>query len=356
MVKYVMNHTRNDNKISMSELDAQLSKLLQLLGSESKPNLTALSLRLRDLENLALTVKFFGYDLARKLAAELPPVQVHEPCPTRLKSKPSTQADIESDWAAYWLAQLKIPRIFHRKLWELAYVLQALWERNMIAEGRRGLGFGCGREPIPSYLASKGIHLTVTDIEPEDAQSKGWMDTNQHSTSIDALFMPHLIDQSTFDQNVKLRYVDMNAIPTDLANYDFCWSICSFEHLGSIEKGLAFVENSLATLRPGGVAIHTTEFNFLNDHETIDNWPTVLFQRRHFTELADRLRRKGHSVADLDFNVGDKPLDKFIDVPPFGNDWLSASALGWGTAPTHMKLSIDGFASTCFGLIVTKQN
>jgi hypothetical protein len=58
MVKYVMNHTRNDNKISMSELDAQLSKLLQLLGSESKPNLTALSLRLRDLENLALTVKF----------------------------------------------------------------------------------------------------------------------------------------------------------------------------------------------------------------------------------------------------------------------------------------------------------
>jgi hypothetical protein len=98
------------------------------------------------------------------------------------------------------------------------------------------------------------VRLTVTDMAPEEVRSKGWMNTDQHATTIDMLFMPHLIDRLTFDRNVALRYVDMKAIPSDLKDYDFCWSVCALEHLGSIAEGLAFVRNSPATLRPGGVA------------------------------------------------------------------------------------------------------
>jgi SAM-dependent methyltransferase len=337
------------------ELDAQLSKLLDLLGPEQQPNLNALTLKLRDLHNLALTVKFFGYDLARRLAEDLPPPLELKPRAINLCSKASTQADLESDWAAWWCGELKASRIFHRKLWEFAFVLQALWERGMIAGGRRGLGFGCGHEPVPSYLASKGVRLTVTDMAPEEAQNKGWMTSDQHTTTIDQLFMPHLVDRATFDRNISLQYVDMNAIPEDLAGYDFCWSVCALEHLGSIAAGMAFVRNSLETLRPGGVAVHTTEFNFLDDSQTIDNWPTVLFQRRHFTQLAQELRREGHDVGELDFGIGDKPLDKFIDVPPFAHDWPKPLALEWRDSPAHLKISIDGFASTCFGLIIGKR-
>jgi hypothetical protein len=103
------------------------------------------------------------------------------------------------------------------------------------------------------------------------------------------------------------------------------------------------------------VAIHTTEFNFLDDSQTIDNWPTVLFQRRHFTQLAAELRKEGHDVGELDFRIGDKPLDKFIDVPPFAHDWPKPLALEWRDSPAHLKISIDGFASTCFGLIIGKR-
>jgi len=336
------------------DLDVQLSGLLELLGPDSRPNLNALTGRMRDLNNLALTVKFFGYELARKLASELPAPKATEPFRVGLKSKPSTQADLESDWAAYWLAQLKIPRLFHRKLWEFAYLLQGLWEAGVLAPGKRGLGFGCGQEPIPSYLAARGLDLTVTDVEPEQARSSGWLGSGQHTTTIDTLFMPHLVDRGTFDSHVSLRYVDMNAIPNDLRDFDFCWSICALEHLGSIEKGLAFVRNSLGTLRPGGVAIHTTEFNFLDDNRTIDNWPTVLFQRKHFADLAAALAAAGHSVAPLDFRVGDKPLDKFIDVPPFAHDLPDPVKAEWAPSATHLKLSIDGFASTCFGLIIVR--
>jgi hypothetical protein len=336
------------------ELADQLSKLLELLGPDSQPNLNALTMRLRDLNNLALTVKFFGYDLARRLAEDLPLPQQLAPQRVNLCPKASTQADLENDWAAYWCAELKVPRIFHRKLWEFAFVLQALWEHGMIGYNKRGLGFGCGNEPIPSYLASKGVRLTVTDMEPEEAKCKGWMSTSQHATTIDTLFMPQLIDRVTFDHHVALRYVDMNAIPPDLKDYDFCWSVCALEHLGSIVQGLAFVRNSLACLRPGGVAIHTTEFNFINDDQTIDNWPTVLFQRRHFTQLAEQLRKEGHDIGELDFHTGDKPLDKFIDIPPFAHDWPQSILPEWGGSAAHLKISIDGFASTCFGLIIRK--
>ncbi len=107
-------------------------------------------------------------------------------------------------------------------------------------------------------------------------------------------------------------------------------------------------------MKKGGIAVHTTEFNFSNDQETIDNWGTVLFQRKHFEELAMRLRRKGHILAELDFNIGDKPMDKFIDLPPFTHDFKGSLKDMWANGANHMKLSLDGFPCTCFGLIIRK--
>jgi hypothetical protein len=145
----------------------------------------------------------------------------------------------------------------------------------------------------------------------------------------------------------------MNDIPATLFGYDFCWSICALEHLGSIEYGLRFVERSLDTLKPGGIAVHTTEFNVNSEGATIDNWPTVLFQRRHFEQLARLLAAKGHHVAELDFTLGDGPMDRFIDLPPFHHDLAPdmRSLLG---DPQHLKVAIDGFAATCFGISVRK--
>ncbi len=198
-----------------------------------------------------------------------------------------------------------------------------------------------------------GIRVTVSDLEPAAAERQGWTATNQHATSPEMCFRPNLVDKESFNERVALKYVDMNSIPADLKDYDFCWSICSLEHLGSISKGLDFVERSLATLVKGGVAVHTTEFNFANDAETIDNWPTVLFQRHHFEELSARLQAKGHVVTELDFNVGDMPMDKFIDLPPYIHDFKGAVKEAWSQNANHLKLMIDGFPSTCFGLIIT---
>lgn len=339
---------------SDQELNKRLGVLLSLLNEQSQPNLNALTSILRNTTIAHLNIKTFGYDLARSMAAALPPLPVDSVARhVGLRSKPSTQIDLESDWAAHWCAALKTPLVYHRKLWELAYVLQAIYENGQLRAGARGLGFGCGVEPIPSYLAAHGVEVTMTDLGPEGAEAAGWVRSNQYASTLAQAFHPHLIDRATFDAHVTLRAVDMNAIPPDLADFDFCWSVCALEHLGTIEAGLAFVENALATLRPGGIAVHTTELNIAADGPTIDNWPTVLFQRRHMEALAGRLVAAGHVVAELDFFLGDKPMDRFVDVPPFHHD-LPPDLAEWLGAPQHLKVGVDGFASTCFGILVRK--
>ena len=46
-----------------------------------------------------------------------------------------------------------------------------------------------------------------------------------------------LCPPARFDQLVTFRPVDMTAIPDDLAGFDFCWSSCALEHLGSLAAG-----------------------------------------------------------------------------------------------------------------------
>lgn len=324
-----------------------------LVNEQSQPNPSQMMFALRELNIANMNIKAFGYDLARRLAAALPVPENTAARRVGLQSKASTQADMESDWTAHWSGQLHVPVVFHRKLWEITYVLQAIFEEGHMRPGARGLGFGCGVEVIPAYLAAQGVAITVTDLEPEGAQAAGWAATNQHAATLEQAFHSHLVARETFDRLVDFRYVDMTAIPADVTGYDFCWSMCALEHLGTIKAGLDFIENSLGTLRPGGLAVHTTEFNLDPDGRTIDNWPTVLFQEKHFEELAARLRAQGHYVAELNFDYGDKPMDRFIDLPPWTHS-LPKRLSDWFGPPLHLKLSVDGFPCTCFGLIIRK--
>ncbi|WP_333573269.1 methyltransferase domain-containing protein [Sphingomonas sp.] len=329
----------------------KMKLLLSLVDEQSRPNINALSELVKNLPLAYLNIKTFGYDLARRLSEVTPlPSGDQEPGYLGLPCKTSIQADIESAWSAYWCRELQIPVTYHRKVWELVYVLQVLHEHGHRRAGARGLGFGCGVEPLPSYFASRGIEVTMTDMEPDRAQAAGWATTSQHTASLELAFHAHLVDRATFDDKVSLRYVDMNAIPADLQDYDFCWSVCALEHLGSIQKGLEFIRNSLKVLKVGGVSVHTTEFNINPNGPTIDNWGTVLFQRHHFEQLAAQLVAEGHRVAPLDFSLGDKPFDRFIDLPPFHHD-LPDAITDWLGAPQHLKVAVDGFPATCFGFI-----
>jgi hypothetical protein len=333
-----------------------LAQIAALLTERSQPNRDALAKVSRDIDVLALNVKAMGYQLAQDLAAALPPREGTSARRVPLGSRASTQADMESDWVAHWCAELKVPVIYHRKLWEFAYVLQTLYNTRMLRDGARGLGFGVGIEPLASYFAANGVRATISDLDADDQRTKDWWSgTAQHASKLLDAHHSDLVSRERFLELVDFRVVDMNAIPADLTGYDFCWSTCALEHLGSIEHGLAFIENSLATLRPGGVAIHTTELNINPLGATLDHASTVLFQQQHFEALAARLEAAGHRVAPLNFKTGKKPLDRFIDLPPW-KDGTNAVLTGRLGTQQHLKLAIDGYVVTCFGITVIKNS
>jgi SAM-dependent methyltransferase len=251
------------------------------------------------------------------------------------------QKDFEEPYFSYWSERIGHTPVYTRKLWEFVYICQALFERGLLQHGARGLGFGVGEEPLAALFASQGCTITATDLALEGAVASGWSDSQQHAQTVEALRVPWLCPNDVFDRNVSFRPVDMNAIPDDLRGFDFCWSSCAFEHLGSIEKGLQFVENSVDTLRPGGFAVHTTEFNLFSDHGTVDNTATVLFRRRDFLELAQRLQAKGHIVAPFDLEPGEGEIDRYIDVPPY-------------LPEPHLTLELAGYATTSIGVIVQR--
>ncbi len=256
-------------------------------------------------------------------------------------SQACTQAQMEEQAYHYWCEQIgEVPR-YHRKQWEFCYILQALARYGMMAPGMRGLGFGVGNEPLAAVLAAHGVSIMATELEPERAEQDGWVQTAQHGASKAVLNVRNLCDAAKFDALVDFRFMDMNAIDADLAtSFDFCWSACALEHLGSIWNGLEFISRSVDCLNPGGVAVHTTEFNCSSDGDTLDNASTVLFRKADFAELALKLTAAGHHIV-LNFNLGDGLHDNHIDMPPYSAD-------------NHLKLQIQKWVTTSFGLIVRK--
>ncbi len=272
---------------------------------------------------------------------DIPPWPLEGPGPTfpGLVSQPCTDAQIRTEAYRAWGERLRTPEIYvHRKQWEWFYIVQALDEAGVVRPGGRGLGFGVGEEPLAAWFASQGCSVVATDY-PGGEHADAWASSGELATSLSQLNSGGVCPDELFHERVSFRRVDMRDIPADLEGFDFTWSSCAFEHLGSIDDGLRFVVDQLRTLRPGGVAVHTTELNVSSATDTTETGPTVLFRRQDLERLADQLRAAGHQIT-CTFHTGDYPNDRWVDVAPFTN--------------THLKIRMGEHVTTSFGVLVRK--
>ncbi|NNN20123.1 MAG: SAM-dependent methyltransferase [Acidimicrobiaceae bacterium] len=196
-----------------------------------------------------------------------------------------------------------------------------------------------GKEPLVPLFAAQGCEIVATDQSYDAAQSTGWSQSNQYAGQIGSLNEKNLCDSQLFEKMVTFRTVDMRHIPKDLRGFDFTWSSCAFEHLGSIAAGLKFVLEQMECLSPGGIAVHTTEFNLGSNSETIEKGPTVLFRRRDLEKLSKKLKLRGNMV-NLDFTPGSTEADLHVDSPPWSG--------------THLRLQHEGFIITSYGIVIKK--
>jgi len=230
----------------------------------------------------------------------------------------------------------------HRKIWEFCYIYQRLEAQGLLVPGRRGLGFGVGAEPLPSAFARLGVKITATDAPPEIGYAEGWLATHQFGQSKEKLFHSKIVDRDSFDRNVSFSICDMKNIDENLKDFDFCWSACCFEHLGSLANGLEFVQNSVEkTLIIGGVACHTTEFNISSNDETVDRGPTVLYRKKDIEDFLELMRNRGHYVEQFRISDDINILDTYVDLPPYKQS-------------PHLKLRMGQFTTTSAGIMIRR--
>lgn len=235
--------------------------------------------------------------------------------------------------------------LFHRKHWEWVFIHVTADRHGLLEPGRSALGFGVGTEPLVSAFAARGVGVVATDQPAESAGA--WASSNQHASERTALWRERVCDRSVFEQLVSFRAVDMTDLPDDLGVHDLVWSSCCFEHLGSPQAGIEFVRRSMQFVRPGGIAVHTTEFDpsrfrpLKESGSVADGHYVVFYRRREISELILRLREDGFEV-EMDWRVSRRhPMERKVDRPPYTHD-------------PHLRVEMAGRVVTSIGLVVRR--
>jgi hypothetical protein len=227
------------------------------------------------------------------------------------------------------------------------FIVKALEKLGMLRPGKRGLVFAAGNEPLISYFASKGVEVVATDMFPDQAGVELWSRTGQHASAKDGLFKPGLVSKKEFDRLVSFQHADMNHISKEFyGQFDFVWSTCSVEHVGSISLGHRFALESIELLKAGGVGVHTVEFTLSSLDTTIERGDTVLWRQADIQRLYLDYGKLGYAMEAPCWNVGTHHHDLNPDRPPYKSD---------GSQDNHIKLLIGDHVSTSMGWAVLKQ-
>jgi hypothetical protein len=307
------------------------------MEDESRAELAALAARVEALERQLSLAQMARY----KLSHRLPEFDAGRPF---MRYSTCSAEDVLHPRYTQILYSLINPFCWHRKAWEWVFIYHHLTESGVVKPGARGLVFGVGTERLPALFAKDGASIVATDAPHEVGVAQGWAASGQHTTALAALRNPRIVDDATFDANVTFQPCDMKNISPDLTAFDFNWSSCCFEHLGSLQAGMDFVVNAVEqTLRPGGWAVHTTEFNLLSNEETVATGGTVLYRRKDLEGLVERLRDRGHNAMPFTVAPDSHYYDYHVDVPPY-------------TGAPHLKILLGEYVTTSAGIVVQRGN
>jgi hypothetical protein len=263
-----------------------------------------------------------------------------------LESQRIRAEDFGAPWYRLRSRQMRLPAgQVHRKYWEWAAIAEVFIQR--VGHGR-ALGFGVGVEPISAWLVAHGAdEVVATDLDSERAGK--WIDSFigcQHAAAKHDIPWQSVCSAREF-KRVRFEVVDMNAIPRRLrqGEFDFTWSAGSFEHIGGLDAGLDFFCRQMSCLRPGGVAAHTTEYNYGSNDKTLEAEDLALYRQRDLDRLARMLARQGDRLVSLDLRPGDQEADGVVLHHPYEGNPHLAIRLSGGHVTTSVLLVAERSAA-----------
>ena len=143
----------------------------------------------------------------------------------------------------------------HRKAWEFAIGVLALEEAGLLddPDGSMGLSVGAGHEAVLYYLTTRCRWLIATDLY-------GVGDFAHGEAGAMMLTDPDLFAPYPYRRR-RLTTVHMDALDLRFEDktFDYLVSFGSIEHFGGHESAARALSEAGRVLRPGGVAVITTE-------------------------------------------------------------------------------------------------
>ena len=149
----------------------------------------------------------------------------------------------------------------HRKFWEWDLGIIALERLGKLNKDSKAIGVGAGKELPLYYLANKISHVYATDI-----YDTTWDD---EQTPTDFVENPKKYAPFEYDQNA-LTALRMDGTKLEFPDntFDIAFSFSSIEHFGGKNHAgaLASLKEIERVLKPGGVAVITTEYILNGQH------------------------------------------------------------------------------------------
>ena len=141
---------------------------------------------LTDLDVLTANVKNLGYEVARRRVEEvLSTVDTSaEPRHHGMVSKATTQADMESPWAAYWCASSASRRSITARSGSTAVCCRCCTSRACCAAVSAAWASAAARSRSRACFAAYGMRRLITDLARSSA-GKGWVATSEHAACLE---------------------------------------------------------------------------------------------------------------------------------------------------------------------------
>jgi SAM-dependent methyltransferase len=195
------------------------------------------------------------------------------------------------------------PARLHRKEWEFAQGVYGLRKLRRLAPNASALGLGAGAEPIIFFLAGRMRRVVATDLYAGDFSRQ---EADPRILRDPEAFAPFAYHRDRLD----VRRMDATAIDYPAESFDLVFSFSSFEHFGSRRAQRKCLREIHRVLRPGGVAVLTTEV-------ILNTWGRHGDYFRLTELLDDMFPTAGFRLAggDFQFVTSRATLDGLIRLP-----------------------------------------
>ena len=141
---------------------------------------------------------------------------------------------------------------FHRKAWEFAHAVYGLRKLERLAPNAVALGVGSGHEMILYFLANKVAKVVATDLyEGSFAEREG----SPHMLHCPEMFAPFHYRKD----HLEVLATDARKLDFPSGTFDFVFSFSAIEHFGARRDAVTALREMLRVLKPGGIAVITTE-------------------------------------------------------------------------------------------------